>query len=558
MISKFIVLETLQNRKEARSRTSTTRRDLIEPTSSRDSDCPLNQPIECSHFADYIQIMLVINKGWRQLMKRFKIWIFPVLIAIPVMAVTLQNIANATTEPQVAAGEAHVVVLKSDGTVVAQGANSHGQCNVGDWSDIVQVSAGRTHTVGLKADGTVVARGSNSSGECNVSSWSDITQISAGNFLTVGLKSDGTAVATGLNHKGQCNVSGWSDMIQVSAGGTHTVGLKSDGTVVTAGDNYWGQRNVTGWSNIVQVAASYSHTVGLKSNGAAVAVGFNDDGRCDVDGWNWNGIVKIASSGAHTAALKSDGKVIATGSWSAGQLEVSDWSNIDQIATGYATTLGLKKNGTNVDVLISGRVDSFVWTVEPTSEQRYAAGYDAGHQVGYNQGYNTGHQAGYDQGYDAGNQAGYNQGYQTATNYYTPIISDLQEQIEGLIATYADNAPPTGSVHVYANTLWPPNNKMVEVTISGFVCDELSIARDGGGVGVSEAYLLVNGEETIDLLPELDVDGSFSILMDFRAVKGAIYTIELYAADTNPGDNGGLNSGLVDETYISVPSDVGK
>jgi hypothetical protein len=42
---------------------------------------------------------------------------------------------------------------------------------VSGWSDIVQVAAGLSHTVGLKADGTVVATGNNSSGQCNVSDW---------------------------------------------------------------------------------------------------------------------------------------------------------------------------------------------------------------------------------------------------------------------------------------------------------------------------------------------------------------------------------------------------
>jgi len=51
------------------------------------------------------------------------------------------------------------VGLRSDGTVIAVGWNGYGQCNVGDWTDIVQVDAGYCHTVGLKSDGTVVAAG---------------------------------------------------------------------------------------------------------------------------------------------------------------------------------------------------------------------------------------------------------------------------------------------------------------------------------------------------------------------------------------------------------------
>ena len=53
----------------------------------------------------------------------------------------------------------YTVGLKADGTVVAVGDNTDGQCEVSDWRDIVAISAGYGHTVGLKADGTVVAVG---------------------------------------------------------------------------------------------------------------------------------------------------------------------------------------------------------------------------------------------------------------------------------------------------------------------------------------------------------------------------------------------------------------
>jgi hypothetical protein len=37
-----------------------------------------------------------------------------------------------------------------------------------------------------------------------------------------------------------------------------------------------------------------------------------------------------------------------------------------------------------------------------------------------------------------------------------------------------------------------------------------------------------------------------------KAKKGAVYNVELHAADTKPAADGGPNSGLVDLTYISV------
>jgi len=76
------------------------------------------------------------------------------------LAMTL-NTPQGNVTPMVAAGGGHIVGLKSDGTVVAMGDKNDGQCNVGNWTDIIQVAAGCVHTVGVKSDGTVVAVGDN-------------------------------------------------------------------------------------------------------------------------------------------------------------------------------------------------------------------------------------------------------------------------------------------------------------------------------------------------------------------------------------------------------------
>ena len=39
------------------------------------------------------------------------------------------------------------VAIKADQTVVATGNNSHGECNVQNWNNVVSVSAGLFHTV---------------------------------------------------------------------------------------------------------------------------------------------------------------------------------------------------------------------------------------------------------------------------------------------------------------------------------------------------------------------------------------------------------------------------
>jgi hypothetical protein len=117
-----------------------------------------------------------------------------------------------------------------------------------------------------------------------------------------------------------------------------------------------------------------------------------------------------------------------------------------------------------------------------------------------------------------------------------------------------DNAAPTGAVHAYPNMIWSPNNKMVNVILTGYVMDDMSITRDGSGIGVSSALLLIDGTNTIVLRDAstdlLYANGNFSVDVQLQATKGAEYRIELLATDTNPD---APNTGIVDTTVVRVP-----
>ena len=116
------------------------------------------------------------------------------------------------------------------------------QRSLAQWERLVErktIATGGSHTVGLKSDGTVVATGDNTDGQCNVSDWTNIVAIAAGFDYTVGLKADGTVVAVGDNSAGSCDVAGWTDIVAIDADRWYTVGLKADGTVVVTGKKQW-------------------------------------------------------------------------------------------------------------------------------------------------------------------------------------------------------------------------------------------------------------------------------------------------------------------------------
>ena len=161
----------------------------------------------------------------------------------------------------IAAGNHHVVGLKSDGTVVALGEKCtsqlkefcpkktclYGECDVSKWNNIIAIAAGDHHILGLKSDGTVIAAGWNKYGQCNVSDWNNIIAIAASGVHSVGLKSDGTVVSVGnggSNYPAR-GVSDWKDIVAISASTWNTVGLTSDGKIECAGSEK--QCDFSGW-----------------------------------------------------------------------------------------------------------------------------------------------------------------------------------------------------------------------------------------------------------------------------------------------------------------------
>lgn len=171
----------------------------------------------------------------------------------------------------IATGWRHTVGLDADGGIHITGYRSSNQLqeitnNLAEWSNIVAIAAGggsnaspgTGHTVGLRSDGTVVAVGDNTYGQCNVNEWTDIIAIAAGDWHTVGLRADGTVVSTHPDsnkypnlYSAACNVDSWSGIVQIDAGCGYTLGLCADGTAIALGYNDNGQqKDVENWADI--------------------------------------------------------------------------------------------------------------------------------------------------------------------------------------------------------------------------------------------------------------------------------------------------------------------
>ena len=130
-----------------------------------------------------------------------------------------------------AGGWAHIVALKSDGTVVVWGDNSVGQLDMPPNLDsVVAVAAGGNHTVALKGDGTVVAWGENFFGQLNVPlDLSNVVAIAATEHHSLALKRDGTLAAWGQRYFGGdiTPPAGLTNVIAIAASGPRNLALVS-------------------------------------------------------------------------------------------------------------------------------------------------------------------------------------------------------------------------------------------------------------------------------------------------------------------------------------------
>jgi alpha-tubulin suppressor-like RCC1 family protein len=296
------------------------------------------------------------------------------------------GISGATT-PQISAGYAHSVELKSDGTVWTWGDNSGHQLGLGSGftasyssvaeevssiSGVIAVAAGENHALALKSDGTVWAWGENDHGQLGdptitatgsvisfsdvpnkVPSLSGITAIAAGTDFSLALDNSGTVWAWGRNDVGQLGD-----------------GQLGDGTTPTA--SILAPVKITTLPIVTEIAAGESHALVVGIGGSVWAWGSNSNGQLGINSppattaysttpvqvtGLYSGVLNVAAGDLNSFALMSDGTVVAWGLNAAGQLgngsntdsdvpvRVNTLTGVTAISAGYSQTLALDLNG---------------------------------------------------------------------------------------------------------------------------------------------------------------------------------------------------------------------
>lgn len=225
-------------------------------------------------------------------------------------------------------GEAHVVGLRTDGSVVCWGSNTYGQVRGVDKNGPVTdpLKLRRIHD-GENSD---ICNGSLCTGNDKGTIASeipldpfDLIRINKG---TMGDISDDIDYCTSFPTSDSCDIGLTDDLlyaVQVAAGSRHSLALRVDGTLQAWGAWQKTSKTIgsvvsntpTGGYSITKIVAGADHNVALRISGSISMWGSNSYGQIQplfVPGGLIN-IVDIGAGDRHTVILKNDGKVYAWG-----------------------------------------------------------------------------------------------------------------------------------------------------------------------------------------------------------------------------------------------------
>ena len=326
------------------------------------------------------------------------------------------QLGTAAVWQSVAAGSYFSLAIRTDGALCAWGVNSnYGQfgtgssyianprttpAQVGMATNWQSVAAGYAHGVAVRRDGTLWTWGSNLSGELGNGTASTggtpITQVgtattwqsvAAGDGFSLATRTDGTLWSWGGNFYGQLGTStGISSKVpqqvgtstnwqRVAAGVQHAAAVQRDGTLWAWGRNTFGQAGpdgtpltaptqvgtATGWQD---VAAGYSHTLALRADGTLWAWGDNTKGQVGTGSpaarieapvqvgtaTTWQ---SVGAGNAYSVALRADGTLWT---WGQGYGTTTNSPNVptqigtattwQSVAAGPNHTLAVRRDGT--------------------------------------------------------------------------------------------------------------------------------------------------------------------------------------------------------------------
>jgi alpha-tubulin suppressor-like RCC1 family protein len=168
------------------------------------------------------------------------------------------------------------------------------------------VAAGWAHSLALRADGTVLAWGNNDYDQTEIpASLGPTVAVAAGYYHSIALKPNGRIVTWGWDVPSPVSAT---NIVAVAAGWEHCLALRADGAVLAWGDNTYGQASVPlEATNIVALAAGYYQNLALRADGKVIQWGKQIPGLPGVP-LGLENVTVIAAGEDYGMALDAQGK----------------------------------------------------------------------------------------------------------------------------------------------------------------------------------------------------------------------------------------------------------
>jgi alpha-tubulin suppressor-like RCC1 family protein len=250
------------------------------------------------------------------------------------MSTIISGLKNPYEIKQIAAGNRHVLILKSDSSVWSCGTGK--RLGLGQDSDVSVFT--KTNMIGVK-------------------------QIACSQYASYVLKNDGTIWGCGNNSQGQLDqgvvnssqdkdvftlMPTLNDVKEIYTGANNVFALKNDGTLWGCGENFYAQLGIGTTSssepnfvqipitNVKKVAAGYNHTVVLKNDGTVWGCGYSNYGQLGTSDkeekleffqLSVEDAKDIICGGYHTLILKNNGELWGAGHNTWGDIGISDKAN---------------------------------------------------------------------------------------------------------------------------------------------------------------------------------------------------------------------------------------
>jgi Regulator of chromosome condensation (RCC1) repeat len=144
-----------------------------------------------------------------------------------------------------------------------------------------RIASGDEHLLAIRQDGTLVAWGVNSSGQCSVPlGLGACIAAAGGGSHSIAITREGAVRCFGANNYGQCSVpAGLGPALGAAAGREHTVVLLADGSLRGWGRNFWGESTPPPVSSARRIACGWSSSYAIL--GPACPSDLNRDGAVD-------------------------------------------------------------------------------------------------------------------------------------------------------------------------------------------------------------------------------------------------------------------------------------